>query len=72
MQKRKPGNLEVLAIGLGCMSMSFGYGPAGDKQEMIPLSCVLRTTQGRRRHQPELMSIIPLRCDPRVVVCWML
>jgi aryl-alcohol dehydrogenase-like predicted oxidoreductase len=29
MQKRKLGNLEVSAIGLGCMSMSFGYGPAG-------------------------------------------
>lgn len=39
MQKRKLGksNLEVSAIGLGCMSMSFGYGPAGDKQEMIPV-----------------------------------
>jgi aryl-alcohol dehydrogenase-like predicted oxidoreductase len=37
MQKRKLGrsNLEVSAIGLGCMSMSFGYGPAKDKQEMI-------------------------------------
>ena len=33
MQKRKLGNLEVSAIGLGCMSMSFGYGPAGNKQE---------------------------------------
>jgi len=33
MQKRKLGNLEVSAIGLGCMSMSFGYGPAGDKLE---------------------------------------
>src|ERR1700686_153514 len=39
MQKRKLGksNLEVSAIGLGCMGMSFGYGPAGHKQEMISL-----------------------------------
>src|SRR6476660_8098128 len=39
MQKRKLGknNLEVSAIGLGCMGMSFGYGPAGDKREMISL-----------------------------------
>jgi len=39
MQKRKLGknNLEVSAIGLGCMGMSFAYGPAGDKQEMISL-----------------------------------
>ncbi|HTA66275.1 MAG TPA: aldo/keto reductase [Xanthomonadaceae bacterium] len=37
MQMRKLGNsgLEVSALGLGCMSMSFGYGPAGDEQEMI-------------------------------------
>jgi aryl-alcohol dehydrogenase-like predicted oxidoreductase len=37
MEKRKLGksNLEVSAIGLGCMGMSFGYGPAGDTQEMI-------------------------------------
>ena len=39
MQKRRLGNsnLEVSALGLGCMGMSFGYGPAGDKQEMISL-----------------------------------
>ncbi len=39
MQKRKLGNsdLEVSAIGFGAMGMSSGYGPAGDKQEMIAL-----------------------------------
>src|SRR3974377_2486595 len=39
MQKRKLGNrnLEVSAIGLGCMGMSFSYGPPKDKQEMIAL-----------------------------------
>jgi len=39
MQKRKLGNsnLEVSAVGLGCMGMSYAYGPAGDKQEMIAL-----------------------------------
>jgi aryl-alcohol dehydrogenase-like predicted oxidoreductase len=39
MQKRKLGksNLEVSALGLGCMGMSSAYGPAADKQEMITL-----------------------------------
>ncbi len=39
MQKRKLGNsnLEVSAVGLGCMGMSVSYGPAADKQEMIAL-----------------------------------
>jgi aryl-alcohol dehydrogenase-like predicted oxidoreductase len=39
MRKRKLGksNLEVSAIGLGCMGMSFGYGPPADKREMISL-----------------------------------
>jgi aryl-alcohol dehydrogenase-like predicted oxidoreductase len=46
MQKRKLGKsgLEVSALGLGCMGMSFGYGPAADKQEMISL---LRSAVGR-------------------------
>ncbi len=39
MQKRKLGNsdLEVSSIGLGCMGLSFGYGPALDKQDAITL-----------------------------------
>jgi len=39
MQKRKLGssNLEVSAIGLGCMGMSFGYGPATEKSECVKL-----------------------------------
>ena len=39
MQKRTLGKrgLEVSALGLGCMGMSFGYGPAADRQEMISL-----------------------------------
>ena len=39
MEKRKLGrsNLEVSAIGLGCMGMSYGYGPAADKKKMISL-----------------------------------
>ena len=46
MQKRKLGEskLEVSAIGLGCMGMSFNYGPAADRQEMISL---LRTAVER-------------------------
>ena len=46
MKKRRLGrsNLEVSAIGLGCMGMSFGYGPAADRQEMITL---LRTAVAR-------------------------
>ena len=39
MQKRKLGKsgLEVSTLGLGCMGMSYGYGPAADKKEMISL-----------------------------------
>jgi aryl-alcohol dehydrogenase-like predicted oxidoreductase len=44
MQKRRLGNLEVSAVGLGCMGMTSGYGPAADRQEMISL---LRTAVER-------------------------
>ena len=45
MKNRTLGNnLEVSAVGLGCMGMSFGYGPAPDKQQMISL---LRTAVER-------------------------
>jgi len=44
MPKRKLGTLEVSALGLGCMGMSWAYGPAGDKHEMIAL---LRTAVDR-------------------------
>jgi aryl-alcohol dehydrogenase-like predicted oxidoreductase len=50
MQKRKLGkNLQVSAIGLGCMGMSFGYGPAADRKEMIALirKAVERGVTGR-------------------------
>jgi aryl-alcohol dehydrogenase-like predicted oxidoreductase len=37
MQQRKLGNLDVSALGLGCMGLSFGYGPALDRRESIKL-----------------------------------
>jgi aryl-alcohol dehydrogenase-like predicted oxidoreductase len=37
MQKRKLGNLEVSALGLGCMGLSYGYGPATEKEQAIKL-----------------------------------
>lgn len=37
MKTRKLGDLEVSAVGLGCMGMSHGFGPAADRKEMIAL-----------------------------------
>ena len=55
MQKRKLGksNLEVSALGLGCMGMSFAYGPAPDKQEMISL---IRAAVERGSHSSTLLK----------------
>ena len=60
MQKRKLGksNLEVSALGLGCMGMSFGYGPAGDKQEMIS---VIRAAVERGANQRDSLSLVHRR-----------
>ena len=37
MKKRKLGNLEVSTLGFGCMGLTYGYGPATDKQQAIAL-----------------------------------
>ena len=44
MKKRKLGNLEVSALGFGCMGLSYAYGPATEKQQAI---AVIRTAVER-------------------------
>ena len=53
MQKRRLGrsDLEVSAIGLGCMGLSFGYGPATDREART--SSLHRTISGRSRARPQ-------------------
>ena len=60
MQKRKLGksNLEVTAIGLGCMGMSFSYGPPKDKTEMIISAPHCRRTRHHiLRHRRSLRPV---------------
>ena len=54
MQKRRLGNsnLEVSAIGLGCMGLSFGYGPAVDKGQGIAL--IRAAVERQRRLRSEI------------------
>lgn len=73
MQKRKLGksNLEVSAIGLGCMGMSFSYGPPKDKQEMISLIRRLGTRHHLLRHGRSLWPLYQRRTgrrSPRIVL----
>jgi aryl-alcohol dehydrogenase-like predicted oxidoreductase len=37
MESRRLGHLEVSALGLGCMGLTFGYGPAADREQAIEL-----------------------------------
>ena len=45
MARRQIGSLQVSSVGLGCMNMSMGYGPADDKQSVALLNnCLLYTS----------------------------
>src|SRR6266446_10100124 len=74
MQKRRLGksNLEVSAIGLGCMGMSFGYGPAGEKHEMISVirAAVERgVTASLKRLKTDVIDLFyQHRVDPNVPI----
>ncbi|HEY3132512.1 MAG TPA: aldo/keto reductase [Acidobacteriota bacterium] len=76
MQKRKLGksNLEVSALGFGCMGMSFAYGPAADKKEMISL---IRTAEARKANQAlvDLLSKVAERkkaTSAQIALAWLL
>jgi len=58
MQKRKLGNsnLEVSALGLGCMGMSFSYGPPKDKQEMTLFCTLPLNAASRSSTRPKSMA----------------
>lgn len=57
MQKRRLGtsDLEVSALGLGCMGMSYGYGPAGERRSERILAVVERAVSRRPGEEDRLM-----------------
>ena len=67
MEKRKLGNsnLEVSALGLGCMGMSFAYGPPADKQEMISPSGSRRSRRHVLRYRRSLRPVHERRARRR-------
>jgi hypothetical protein len=73
MQTRKLGksDLRVSAIGLGCMGMSFGYGPAKGREEMVAVLAehIRRTTTQRRLASappvPRCGAVRPARGESR-------
>ena len=58
MKKRKleKSNLEVSALGLGCMGMSWSYGPAKDRQQMIPFFDLPSNVASRSLTLPRSMA----------------
>jgi len=63
LQKRKLGNsgLEVSALGLGCMGMSWSYGEAKDKEEMIQKAAEILSTS-----KTEYKRIVPYTIEQTV------
>jgi hypothetical protein len=64
MQRRKLGDLEVSALGLGCMGLSFGLGPAVDRNEAITL---IRAAVERRVTSFDTAQCADCRSEPAAV-----
>ncbi len=61
MQKRKLGNLEVSALGFGCMSISANYGPAADQNQGIKGIHAVHEMGPRSSIQPKFTAPIRMR-----------